>query len=169
MVRQGIIFKKTHELDKDERRAIYVIRDGREACLSYWHYVTDVGGDTCSLQHIIRENKTRFGTWSAHVEGWMPSDRPGTLFLRYEDMRDRLSMVLRSLEGFIGMSAYSEELPPFEHFRALDPKFFRAGRTSSWQDELSNDERDLFWDIHGGTMERYGYGQQVARRAVATR
>jgi len=72
---------KTHKYPSDTKRAIYVIRDGRAATASLWNFYRR----RIRLESII-EGRTSFGTWSAHVNAWNPTERPNTLLLRYEDM-----------------------------------------------------------------------------------
>ena len=67
---------KTHGRPIDTGPAIYVVRDGRNVCVSMWLFYNK----EISLEKIIT-GKTIFGTWSAHLQVWRPWDRPYTLLL----------------------------------------------------------------------------------------
>lgn len=169
LIGQGVILGKTHELNNDDYRAIYIIRDGREACVSHWHFILDIVGVKCSLADIIRTRGGRFGSWSEHVESWSPDTRAGTLLLHYENViSTRWYQAPRSedvdlLAKFLCRERIGWDLPPFSHFHRLNPKFFRSGRVDSWREEMTGDDLKLFWDLHGETMERYGYGDDRGR------
>ena len=36
-------------------------------------------------------------------------------------------------------------------------KFFRRGKVGAWKDEMPEIMQQLFWDLHGETMEKLGY------------
>ena len=159
---QGVIPCKTHALDVDGHRAIYVIRDGREACVSYWHYTQDISGNRdCTLEDIITGRLEGFPDWSSHVNAWAPKMRAGTLLVRFEDMRHNLRIVLQALAEFLAMDVVTKEMPTFDHFRVMNPDFFRSGSVDSWRTEMTDDDLAVFWDIHGKAMGRYGYKNGV--------
>ena len=56
---------KTHEWPSDGRKAIYVVRNGRESCLSLWEFLRLTGYDV-PLDDIIA-GRHHFGSWSAHL------------------------------------------------------------------------------------------------------
>ena len=125
----GMVFAKTHASDQDTNRAIYVVRDGREACVSNWHFIRDIRDHPdCTLAEAIRGYDPGFGSWSEHVENWRPDTRPGTLLLRYEDLLADHRSAVRQIAEFLGVPSVTEDMPSFDHFHGLDPKFFRSGK-----------------------------------------
>ena len=55
----SVLFVKTHEYPKDPNPAIYVIRDGRAACVSLWKFYNK----SMPLGDVV-EGKDRFGRFS---------------------------------------------------------------------------------------------------------
>lgn len=171
ITKSGLVLAKTHRADTDTARAIYILRDGREACVSSWHFIREVRGyPACTLEEAIRGYDPGFGSWSEHVENWSPDTRPGTLLLRYEDdLLGNLPYTLHQLGVFLQRKTIAKTLPGFDHFHKLYPAFFRSGKLDSWRDEMKGDDLKLFWDLHGETMEKYGYGNSDSETAESAR
>jgi hypothetical protein len=146
----GIAFIKTHEPPMDAGPAIYVIRDGRAACVSLWRF----GQKGIPLEAVI-EGRHRFGTWADHVRAWKPWERPNTLLLRYEELKDDLPGSLRKLSRFLGKPPIGERLPPRNEIAASDGVWVR--KESSWQAELEGRNLARFNEINGEILEAYGY------------
>ncbi|MEI8233355.1 MAG: sulfotransferase domain-containing protein [Verrucomicrobiota bacterium] len=151
---------KTHHPPGDDQKAIYVIRDGREASLSYWKYRRTFGGEAIDLASVI-QGQVAFGSWSEHVKSWNPKDRPNTLLLRFEDLSTDPARILPLISAFLGRPLLQQEIPSFAQLQAVHPTFFRNGRTNSWTEAFSNDEHLLFWLLHGEVMRQYGYCHEI--------
>jgi hypothetical protein len=159
---------KTHELPgDDEHPAIYVVRDGRDALVSYAHYVLErvpefvppPGAD--SFLAMLREVVCRdehFGGWSRNVTAWSSRKAPSAV-IRFEDLIvDPIPVVGRALERLgIRLQSTGSALPSFAELHRAAPTFFRAGRVGSYRDEMPRALEDLFWSRHGGAMRRHGY------------
>src|SRR5262245_36007094 len=90
------VMVKTHEPpDADTFRAIYVLRDGRDAMVSYTHFVLTMIRQTPAeavtpelfnhtLRDLLLEEKSPYGSWGENVQAW--TSRPRTVVVRYEDM-----------------------------------------------------------------------------------
>ena len=150
------VLLKTHE-PPHEGPAIYLIRDGREVCVSFWHYCNQLGLHRGITLRQIVEGKTRFGSWSAHVESWQPLQRPQTLLLQYEQMVSDPPVVVEKLSSFLKIPSASKQIPSFSQMREIDATFFRAGTNQTWKQEMSEAELEIFWQLHGETMAQYGY------------
>ena len=72
---------KTHSLHNDNRKTIYIIRDGRASLVSLYEYY----GKKFSLKTIM-EGKTIYGKWCDHIDFWDPLYRRDTLLLSYEEL-----------------------------------------------------------------------------------
>ena len=140
-------FLKTHQLQaRGDRRTIYVVRNGADAVRSLFDYHRG----EIPLDQIIRG--WRFGTWSRHLETWIPTPEPDTLVLRYEDMRRDLRPVVDVLSAFIGRAPVTRTLP--ERSRLADGKWIRVAADKQ---PFTAEERALFDEINGPTMAAYGY------------
>lgn len=173
-------FVKTHDLPfADEYRALYLVRDGRDALVSYAHYVlsfereddpsTDRPGFAQVLRDLILHNES-FGGWGPNVLAWARHRSAPTRVLRFEELiRDPVSMLTEALEG-IGYRAQSPEsrsAPTFETLHELMPAFFRRGKVGTWQEEMPSELHELFWEHHGEAMEEVGYPNVEPDRSPA--
>ena len=68
---------------------IYMMRNPKDVCVSYWHHVRMMG-ETCTWeQHFKRflSSESMWGTWFDHVLGWWKhNDMSNILYIMYEDM-----------------------------------------------------------------------------------
>ena len=140
---------KTHEHPNDEKPAIYVVRDGRNVCMSMWHFYKK----EMSLESIIT-GRNKFGSWSAHLEAWHPWDRPGTLLLRYEDMVNNLPGVLEQLHRFLEHEVVAGTIPERQDIAAIDGRHVREKNAVR---DLPDEYLGLFNLVNGEMMRRLGY------------
>jgi hypothetical protein len=141
---------KTHEHPKDDLPAIYVIRDGREACISLWKFYHR----KLPLDAIVR-GEHRFGTWAAHIQAWRPLQRPNTLLLRYEQMVGDLPAALDSLGAFLGRQATSTTIPSRDAIAGVDGRWVKAKEDSS--SLLTPAVLAEFDRVNGEVSRRFGY------------
>ena len=151
------IYVKTHDSPDDESRAIYVVREGRRACISYWHYLNDYYDPSVSLESVIVGSAGRFPSWGSHLDAWMPSSRPNTLLLKYEDLLGAPQQQLDKIAAFCAIEQHNEWSNEFSSLQDIEPKFFRGSVTAKIA-ELNSDQEELFSTIHGDWIERLGYG-----------
>lgn len=145
---------KTHDLEEDTfLPAFYLVRDGREVCVSYAKYLG------VSVKQVIRGN-VKFGSWSEHVKHWTSRINEPQI-IRYEDMlkSDRTDVLMSLALKRFGLYIPPTEDPPpgFASLKEVNPSFFRSGREASWKIEMTQSDQALFWKLHGLTMERLGY------------
>lgn len=174
---QGVCPVKTHgwpdEAIGPDSPTIYLIRDGREACVSYWKfYQTLLESPDTPLSQIIRGDCIH-GGWTRHLEAWRPKTRQNTLLLRYEELAESRGLVpgsvARKIAEFIGKDFDSLLVPQWETFQASDPVFFRSGTNETWRELMTGDDLELFYSLHGDTMQEYGYSSKGGRNATSDR
>jgi Sulfotransferase domain len=172
-------YVKTHDLPaQDGAPAILIVRDGRDALVSYAHYLlkTTSGVDAYKDMHLFEATLERiitgdhpyaFGGWSRNVSAWLNRASPSAV-VRYEDLIvDPVDTVQAALNPFCGaLRPVRAAAPSFETLHENVPWFFRRGRIGTWQDELPPRLQDLFLDLHGEVLTRLGY--QVVREDVVS-
>lgn len=141
---------KTHAPPTDKGGAIYIVRDGKAACVSLWEFYKR----SLPLEAII-EGQHHFGTWSGHLSGWEPWNRPNTLLLRYEDMASDLPPVLTKLSKFLNVKTITDQIPSQDSIADADGRWVR--KKSGWQSIITDDQLKLFNIINGNMMSRMGY------------
>ncbi len=144
------ILVKTHGPDKDNRPAIYILRDGRAAMCSLWKFYSQ----SVSMSDLILGNH-RFGKWSDHVNSWNPRNRPNCLFLKYEDIEEDLEPVLEQLSTFLNVPIKSRSIPVRNEIARRDGKWVRE--KTDWRTQMSPDEIALFEKNCGDVLKNYGY------------
>lgn len=174
---QDLHFIKTHELPDDGSPAILLVRDGRDAMVSFTHFIQDYGVVRWSLMDRLDAHRRQLlnGTppfdqllrkvilrehfdWSAHYLAWRT--RPaGCAVVHFESLVREPADAVRQSLGSLGIELPSrgERLPDFDQLHAQDPKFFRAGTSGQWRTEMSPELEDLFWREHGDAMLDAGY------------
>lgn len=145
-----ITLVKTHEYPGNNNPVIYVVRDGRAACVSLWEFYNR----ELPLGAVI-EGRHRFGTWANHVRAWEPYRRPRTLLLKYEDMLGDLPITLEKLSTFLQRDILNTNIPPRETIAEIDDRWVR--KRSDWRIEMSDELIQRFSELNGEMLEFMGY------------
>jgi hypothetical protein len=148
---------KTHGPPLDDSRAIYVVRDGRAAIMSHFHFIHRYGGASALSVADVVLGAGGFGSWSDHLSAWSPLDRPGTLLLRYGTFVHHPELAIDALAQFLGRPPLASWKNPFARLQQFLPDFFRAGSDAWNVAEWSASDLSLFWERHGAWMKRLGY------------
>ena len=119
--------------------------------------------------------KQAYGSWSGHVQSWMPFDRKYLYVMRYEDMLDKPEETFGGMARFLGLDPPKERLLKaieFSSFKMVrqqeeekgfieqsdkSKKFFRVGKYGQWKDVLSKKQVDKIVKCHHQTMKQFGY------------
>lgn len=88
-------------------RCIYMVRNGRDVAVSYYHlYCSHLGFQgsfSLFFQRFLR-GELQYGSWFKHVAGWKRQrDNPRVLILAYEDLQRALPDCLGTLSAFLGL------------------------------------------------------------------
>lgn len=141
---------KTHEYCNDTLPAIYVVRDGRAACVSLWAFYRYM----IPLEAIVA-GRHRFGSWAGHVLSWHPWSRSNTLLIKYEDMLSDLPAVLVCLSDFLNRDIQKNEIPDRKWIADKDGIWVR--HKTSWADTLKGDLLEKFNADNQDMLEKMGY------------
>lgn len=170
------VFIKTHRLPEDDRPAIYIVRDGRDALVSHAKFVLSFKRKKTLMKsaagllgfnefekalYDLIEKKPQYGGWSAHARAWVNDrGRAKTAVVRYEDLVvNPKSAVESGLTGVdLDIGAVEGGQPPdFESLRQRNPEFFRKGKVGAWRDEFPQNALKAFMKHHGATLKQFGY------------
>jgi hypothetical protein len=149
---------KTHLPPRDAGRAIYIVRDGRQALVSYRKYHREFYPEHSAGLLSLLLGDDYYGGWSEHHADWN-SGRADTLLVRYEDLLDASPALLARIAGFIGhRGAVGEWKNPFARLHADNPGFFRVGE-ARWNGsgEWTPLVDAIFFHLHGPLMAALGY------------
>ncbi len=178
---QTPMFFRFHALlHRSFRRVIYLIRDGRDAIVSYHHHTQTVKQKSVDLLDVVegREFIQPFNfSWAQHVRAWQGNPFKANLItVRYEDLlTDTVGELGRLLE-FAGIETGTDGLEgiakaaSFEKMREREKRlgntnsawppgqqFMRRGIAGSHKDEKSAEALRAFLDQSAQTLTSLGY------------
>lgn len=161
---------KTHEAPFDDAPAIYVVRDGRKASLSYYHfhrsYLAEL--ERTLLQIVVGDDY--YGDWTSHYHAWTNRGAGAPIFIvRYEELHEATPDLTQKIASFMKLDiAPAGWANPFEKVQQINPHSFREGlkqwmNPPEWSDEI-NWAYSLF---HSPLMEKLGYPPAPGRQFLA--
>jgi hypothetical protein len=174
---EQLVFVKTHRLPdpEDDSPALYLVRDGRDAIVSYARFAIAEGssgfGDRefeDAAETLIRQRDAEMGDWSMNVRSWTMRAAP-TVIVRFEELIHEPLGVMRAAASRLGTELRSDaEAPPdFEQLHSESPVLFRRGQVGAWRSELPAALEQTFWRLHGGQMLVLGYRRDHPAHEVA--
>jgi hypothetical protein len=170
---------KSHELPRpDYRRVVYLVRDGRDAMVSYRHYREAIDGIGYDFTTFVDQKTPLYPShWSHHVEAWAANPFNAEMMtIRYEDLLLEPVGQLKRFCEFMGIQR-SEQLleravtnAGFDNLRSReksegfwDPafksekQFFRRGQQGSYIDEMPSEALEKFLEHAEPTLRKHGY------------
>src|SRR5205814_8352088 len=103
---QTPMFFKTHHLPRAEyRRVIYLLRDGRDVMVSYYHHLRALNCDAVDFFEIVRTGRQLSPSkWHDHVNAWRSTPfQADILTVRYEDLLENPVKELGRICEFAGI------------------------------------------------------------------
>ena len=146
---------KTHGGPIDDDPTIYIVRDGRMATVSYFHYLNSYVRQPVTLEDIIVGRQWP-GSWSQHYKAWRPAERKSTLLITFEELRDDNMSACKKIGQFLQREPLKNFDISFSELQQLNPKFFRSANDEKSLSEIQP-MIDLFLEHHGETMKELGY------------
>jgi len=145
---------KTHEWPVDDRKTIYIVRNGRDCCRSLRAFWQAEGHGNVKLDDIIA-GRHQFSSWSGHFLAWAPEERPNTLLLRFEQMTKDFDGTLERLAKFLDTRPVLAEPPKLIAARGAGPHWLSPGSTRGTA--MTRAQEALFDRLHGHVLARLGY------------
>lgn len=164
------------------RRALYLVRDGRDVLLSEYAYLTSLGLRRKDFDQFVagfvgaRGRVNGFGPWQRHVNSWLDSPIAGTsnfLLMQYEALRQNPEDSFQRICDFLGLRVSLDTIQKALNSNSIsrmrekerrtpqlpsgkDP-FVRNGSVQGWRGKLSQSQLELFEQYAGGVLTRLGY------------
>jgi hypothetical protein len=171
------MFFKSHQLPQPGyRRVIYLLRDGRDAMVSYFHHYNALfpGMDLATL---VRTAPDLPAHWHEHVEAWLANPHGAELLVvKYEELHRDPVAQLRRICTFAGIEADDDRLVRVSEAASFanmqqrekrlgwdhstwpkDKAFVRRGAVGSYRDEMPPEVLALFQAEAGATLLKTGY------------
>jgi Sulfotransferase domain len=168
---------KSHYLPQPEyRKVIYLVRDGRDALVSNYHFRRAAGLKEDWYQLLQNLPRSQFGEWHNHVEEWLRNPYQAEMMtIKYEDLMTKpLEEMVRFIQ-FVGIERSKDKLQVAinnAHFDNAqrreelfgmpknfpqDKRFVRRGKIGSYKDEMPENILALFMEEAKATLEKLGY------------
>jgi hypothetical protein len=167
---------KTHDLPNPKfRRVVYLIRDGRDVVVSYYHFLKNLGEEV-DFATLVRPDYNIYPcSWDKHVKAWLANPYESEiLMIKYEDLKSKPVDELRKFCEFLGISrndtllGVAAEKSSFEKMRAKeksegfhtfprDKAFVRRGVVGSFRDEMPEDALAAFTEQSKDSLCSLGY------------
>jgi hypothetical protein len=174
-----VTFFKSHFLPRPEyRKVVYLVRDGRDAMVSYLHFVEGQMSGKVDFLALVKAKEGLFPSkWHEHVEQWSANPHQAEMItVRYEDLkRDTLGELGRicefaglprerdALEKAAAQSSFSAMKKREQSFPWENPdipkgkQFVRRGEVGSHKDEMPPEVIEAFVAEAGDTLRKTGY------------
>lgn len=172
-------FFKSHHLPRPEyRRVVYLVRDGRDAMVSYFHFLSAINQRTPDFLKMVTLGEGLFPCrWHEHVEAWSKNPYGAEMItISYESLKNQAVEQLRKLCQFAALERTTEFLKSvadacsFEAMRERektmgwsspvwpkDKPFVRRGEVGSFKDEMPQVVSAEFMRQAEQTLIRAGY------------
>ena len=105
---QGRLIKTEEPFRPDYRRAVYIVRDGRDVALSEYAYEKAQGWIDCSfdkyLKTFVNGNASPYGSWKEHVRSWIESPlnaRGDLMLVSYPELKQKTEATLTRIAEFL--------------------------------------------------------------------
>ena len=174
------MFFKSHSLPRpDYRRVVYLLRDGRDAMVSYLHFLESTQRRKLDFMELVAASVKEIPCkWHHHVESWLRNPHAAEMIvIKYEDLVENPVGQIERFCRFIGLSCEPArikavaEATQFRNLRAKEARlglgrpdvwpankfFFRRGVVGSYKDEMPASVVQAFMSDAAGTLQRNGY------------
>ncbi len=172
-------FFKSHHLPRPEyRRVVYLLRDGRDAMVSYFHHLRALNGRAPDFLKMVAAGEGLFPCrWHEHVEAWMKNPYQAKMItINYESLKndplkelrkfcefaglDRADITLEAAARACSVDAMREKQSRIGWDSSVWPKgkpFIRRGEVGSFRDEMPEAVVAEFMRQAEPTLIRAGY------------
>jgi hypothetical protein len=157
-------------------KVIYLIRDGRDIYVSYYHHRLKQLPPDCTFRQFLERQDHYPSTWGEHVESWISAgDTSKILLVKYEDLVHDCNKELKRILNFIGINRSQSQLETatkascFENMQRIEREkgrlfrrggpdiFMRRGKTGDWKDYFKQEEKIIFKAREGQFLVKLGY------------
>lgn len=133
-------------------RFVYVVRDGRDACVSFYHHLTHQlkkdGSEPVETRDFAAfhsdwvAGKLPFGFWADHLWSWHAARADSrVLFVRYEDLKADLRGNVRRIASHLGIeltdARLDELLPRFSFAYMQEHRGLFEPISVQWKDDFA--------------------------------
>ena len=171
------MFFKSHHLPRPEfKRVIYLVRDGRDAMVSFYHHNVAIHGRIDFYKMAI-EGQGISNKWVDHVQAWLENPYQAEMIIvQYEKLKTEPIAELQKICQFVGINrseSQLEEVIEACSFSTMQQKeetwgwddpawpkqhnFVRKGEIGNYSEEMPKEVLEAFLVEAGQTLKQLGY------------
>ncbi len=166
----GLVLLKTHQLPRDDAKAIYVVRDGRLAVKSFVKFQDSYHPGSSSFDALLAGDHA-YGEWTSHYRAWCERRKGELLVLRFEDLVEPGPAVLQQIASYLGVTGPVRPwVSRIATLREQIPAYFGPGDPAWKPDQFWTEPRlRAFYTLHGPLLAQLGYAsaEEIAAGAHA--
>ena len=168
---------KSHEhFNPSFPKVIYVVRDGRDVYVSYYHYLYNESPEKISFKDFLDDDAMPYGRWSDHIVSWLDNyiGKP-LLVIKYEDLFLNPISTIRKVLEFTHLEAEDKsikialEKASFNKMKESELKygrgkyisgpnvFMRRGQIGEWLAYFGDKEKTIFRKRENHVLVRLQY------------
>jgi hypothetical protein len=169
------------------QKAILLIRDARDAVISYYNWRKNFSDEIGSLYDFLSRNgyygKKPFDDWSDYLDSWeMWGKTHELLIVKYEDLKFNPEITIKKMLAFLNVKMDDEKIKlaiqntSFAKIRQEeaksqkndDKRIFRKGLVGEWRGVLSNDMLSFINANTLNKLSRFGYEKPAVHGFACT-
>lgn len=168
---------KTHDRYRPMiyRKAINIIRDGRDVMVSYYYYFKRFNNFEGTFLDFLNTSPSPSKEWAEHVDSWLSAKECDILYLRYENLRENTFREVQTILEFLNETRSPSEIQDTikkssfyllsrnEIEKKPPPKpdknssFFRKGNIGDWKNIFGPEHISIFKREANWMLLKLGY------------
>jgi hypothetical protein len=163
-------------------RAVYMIRDGRDAVVSFYHYTVTREGHKIPFPDWFELYSRRWygARWHDHIESWLNDGSKNLLdnllVVKFEEMKENPVTCVQLITKHLGLTTDNEvisnaiemaslgrarerERREFGDIQNPNKSFYRGGKTGQWSNYLKGNIYERFMDMSDQALRLANYMQ----------
>lgn len=174
------VIKSHAEFNRYYKNVVYLIRDPRDAMVSYYKFLVGLGQFSGTVSDLIRSPRYGIDAWVNHVDSWYFKSEASLriTIVRYEDLKNDSYSALKHLYNTLGFEISDEVLnlaiqkSSFDNMKILEKawnyggrpvaenfKFMQKGVSGSWNEILSENDHAYICKASEKILLEFGYAK----------
>jgi len=175
---KGFRIIKSHFVKNEYPKIIYIVRDGRDALVSYYYFLRDLKHFEGSFEEFYNSRSFGdIGDWDVHVRAaidYQETHPEKIIIVAYEDLKNDTSAIFKRVIKFLGHSIDLDvlnlaiDISTFKTLKNMQKKggvsienkevdFFRKGLSGQWEEYFTDEMNTDFIQKSKDLLEMFGY------------